>query len=101
LLADRGGPLGTLFLPNTLAIIRGSPNPQGARELVDYLLSAEVEEQLARSASKQIPLNPKVHVSLPEGFAAPHEIHTMAVDFERAADGWQEVQAFLTREFAR
>jgi iron(III) transport system substrate-binding protein len=98
---DRDGPLGTLFLPNTLAVIRGCPNPEGARLLVDYLLSAEVEEKLARSASKQIPLNPKVRVPLPEGFAAPHEIHTMAVDFERAADLWQEVQTFLTHEFAR
>jgi iron(III) transport system substrate-binding protein len=98
---DRDGPLGTLFLPNTLAVIRGCPNPEGARQLVDYLLSAEVEEKLARSASKQIPLNPQVKVALPEGFAAPHTIHTMQVDFERAADLWPEVQAFLTREFAR
>jgi iron(III) transport system substrate-binding protein len=98
---DRDGPLGTLFLPNTLAIIRGGPNPNGARLLVDYLLSAEVEEKLARSASKQIPLNPNVNVLLPAGFAAPHTIHTMPVDFERAADLWQEVQTFLTREFAR
>jgi iron(III) transport system substrate-binding protein len=98
---DRDGPLGTLFLPNTLAVIRGCPNPQGARQIVDYLLGAEVEEKLARSGSKQIPLNPQVRVPLPEGFAAPHTIHTMQVDFERAADLWQDVQTFLTHEFAR
>jgi iron(III) transport system substrate-binding protein len=98
---DRDGQLGTLFLPNTLAVIRGCLNPRGARLLVDYLLSTEVEEKLARSASKQIPLNPQVRVPLPEGFAAPHEIHTMQVDFERAANLWQDVQTFLTHEFAR
>ncbi len=33
---------GTLFIPNTVAVIRGSPNPEGARQLVDFLLSASV-----------------------------------------------------------
>ena len=32
------GGLGTLFIPNTLAIIRGCPHPAAARQLVDYLL---------------------------------------------------------------
>src|SRR5262249_1797094 len=30
--------LGTLFIPNTVAVVRGCPNPDGARKLVDYLL---------------------------------------------------------------
>ena len=33
-----GNRMGTLFLPNTVAIIRGCPDPQGARKLVDFLL---------------------------------------------------------------
>src|SRR5262249_46159386 len=43
----KGDRLGTLFIPNTVAVIRGSPNPEGARKLVDYVLSAEVEAKLA------------------------------------------------------
>jgi iron(III) transport system substrate-binding protein len=42
--ADR---LGTLFIPNTVALLRGSPNPEGGRKLIDYLLSEEVEARLA------------------------------------------------------
>ena len=58
---DQGaGGLGTLLIPNTLAIIRGGPNPAAARRLVDYLLSPEVESRLAAGPSAQIPLNPKV-----------------------------------------
>jgi iron(III) transport system substrate-binding protein len=93
--------LGTLFIPNTLAIIRGGPNPEGARKLVDYLLSAEVEKQLAESASHQIPLNPEVQAQLPEGMATPQIAKPMDVDFGKAADLWDEVQTFLIKEFAR
>ena len=59
---SRPGPggLGTLFIPNTLAIIRGCPHPAAARRLVDYLLSPEVETMLAAGPSTQIPLNPNV-----------------------------------------
>src|SRR4029453_7354201 len=35
--------LGTLFIPNTLAIIKGAPHPEAARALADHLLSPEVE----------------------------------------------------------
>src|SRR5262249_26014237 len=57
-----GGPgrMGTLFIPNTLAIPKGAPNPEAARRLVDYLLSPAVEKSLAEGPSAQIPLNPEV-----------------------------------------
>ena len=57
--------LGTLLIPNTLAIVRGCPHPAAARRLVDYLLSPEVEACLAAGESAQIPLNPKA--SAPRG----------------------------------
>jgi iron(III) transport system substrate-binding protein len=97
---DRDG-LGTLFIPNTLAIIRGSPNPDGARKLVDYLLSAEVEAKLAEGGSHQIPLNPEVKATLPPQMETPRTIKPMAVDFAKAADLWDEVQKFVASEFER
>jgi iron(III) transport system substrate-binding protein len=93
--------LGTLFIPNTLAVVRGCPNPTGARRLVDFLLSDEVEAKLAAAASHQIPLNPNVKVELPAQLAPAKAAKRMQVDFERAADVWDEVQAFLRKEFAR
>jgi iron(III) transport system substrate-binding protein len=93
--------MGTLFLPNTVAVIHGCPNPQGARRLVDFLLSPEVESRLAESASHQIPLNPQVKARLPAQIKRPEEVKTMKVDFEKAADLWDEVQTFLRNEFAR
>jgi iron(III) transport system substrate-binding protein len=91
--------MGTLFIPNTLAILRGCPNPDRARKLVDYLLSADVEGKLAQSASRQIPLNPNVHVALPPALEGARTAERMAVDFEKAADFWDETQRFLHTEF--
>jgi iron(III) transport system substrate-binding protein len=91
--------LGTLYIPNTVAVIRSCPNPEGARRLVDYLLSAEVESKLAESASKQIPQNPKVRAKLPPQIQTPQTARALPVDFERAAELWDEVQSFMTKEF--
>ena len=54
--------MGTLFIPNTVAIIKGCPHPEAARKLVDFLLTPGVEETLAKGPSAQIPLNPAVTV---------------------------------------
>jgi iron(III) transport system substrate-binding protein len=89
-----------LIIPNTVAILKGGPNPQGARRLVDFLLSPEVEAALARSGSKQIPLNPKVKAELPKEFAGLRTAQWLPVDFARAAELWDEVQEFLRAEFA-
>ena len=46
---DQGvGQIGTLYIPNTLAVIKGSPHAAEARRLVDYILSPEVEARLAQ-----------------------------------------------------
>src|SRR5262249_47913743 len=71
--------LGTLFLPNTVAIVRGGPNPEHARRLVDYLLSPEVEAKLAETGGHQIPLNPNVKARLPKEIARPRTRKPMAV----------------------
>lgn len=93
--------MGTLFIPNTVAVIRGSPNPSGARQLVDFLLSSDVEAKLAEAESHQIPMNPEVHATLPKEFATRQTAKAMDVNFEKAADLWDEVQEFLRKEFAR
>ncbi len=94
-----GDALGTLFIPNTVAIIQGGPNADAARQLVDFLLSPQVEASLARGPSAQIPLNPQVEAKAP--VETPFTVKAMKVDFEKAAAQWEEVQTFLRNEFAR
>jgi iron(III) transport system substrate-binding protein len=90
--------LGTLFIPNTLAVIKGAPHQALAEELADYLLSPEVESELAKGPGAQIPLNPKVKAA-PQ-VESPKTVHAMEVDFEAAARLWDRVAAYLASEFA-
>ena len=93
--------LGVLYIPNTLAVVKGCPNPVGAKKLVDDLLRAETEAKLAEGGGFQIPLNPEVRAKLPPTLLTPSRVKAMAVDFDKAADLWDEAQAFLRDEFAR
>lgn len=90
--------LGTLFIPNTLAIIDGSPHPEIAKQLIEFLLSPKVEQMLAEGPSAQIPLNPEVAIA--PRVESPQSIRAMEVDFEEAAKKWNSVAEFLRQEFA-
>jgi iron(III) transport system substrate-binding protein len=93
------GRMGTLYIPNTLCIPKGCPNLEGAQKLVDYLLSPAIEKRLAEGPSAQIPLNPDVQAKLPSEILPPHKGRAMTVHWEKAAELWDEAQAFVTREF--
>jgi iron(III) transport system substrate-binding protein len=93
--------LGVLYIPNTLAVVRCGPNPAGARRLIDFLLRPETEAKLAEGFGFQVPLNPAVNAKLPAALLTPTQVKTMVVDWEKAADMWDEAQAFLRDEFAR
>ncbi len=93
--------MGTLFIPNTVAILKDCPHPDGARKLIDYLLSPEVEKKLAEADSHQIPFNPEVKANLPAEIKKGLGGKVMQVDFFKAADLWEQVQTFLRNEFAR
>jgi iron(III) transport system substrate-binding protein len=96
---DRGaGELGTLFIPNTLAIIKGAPHPKAAEALADALLSPEVEATLAVGPSAQIPLlkNTQARARV----ETPRTVHAMEARFAEAARLWDRVAAFLADEFA-
>lgn len=90
--------MGTLFIPNSLAIIKGCPHPEEARRLVDFLLSSDVEVKLAQSPSAQIPLNSQVQVET--RVETPRTVKAMPVDFRAAAAAWDAAAKFIRDEFA-
>lgn len=65
MLPVRVGQQQTICIPNCVGIIRGTRHPQSAQQLVDFLLSAESELQLARSTARQVPLGPVNPADLP------------------------------------
>ena len=95
---DRGDDqLGTLFIPNTLAIIKGCPHPAEAKKLVDYLLSAPVEETLAKGPSAQIPLGDQVE--LRPRVETPQTVKAMQIDFADAVKKWDAAATFINEQF--
>jgi iron(III) transport system substrate-binding protein len=96
---DRGEKeLGTLFIPNTLCIIKGAPHQANAQRLVDYLLSPAVEEKLALGPSAQIPLSTVVKIK--PRVETPQTVHAMQVDFAAAAKKWDTAAKYIHDEFA-
>ncbi len=53
---------GVILLPNVIAIVKGGPNPEQAEQLAIWLLRKEVEEILAASSSRQVPLSQDAQV---------------------------------------
>ncbi len=90
--------LGTLFIPNTLCIIKGAPHEAHARRLVDYLLAPTVEEKLALGPSAQIPLNAAVKIK--PRVETPRTVYAMPVDFAAAVNKWDTAAKYIRDQFA-
>ncbi len=75
---------GTLLIPCSVSIIKGGPNPEGAKRVVEYLVSAKVEEMLAKSDSHNIPVRKPLRQKL--GMDWPAETR---VSFDQIADAME------------
>jgi len=73
---------GTLLIPNTVAMVKGGPNPERARQLMEFLLSEQVERLLAESDSRNVPLRPELASLFPD-LRVPDPLR---IDFKLAAD---------------
>ena len=91
-LPDAGG-LGVPVMPNMVSLIAGGPRPEEGRQMVDYLLSPDVERQLARSAAVQIPLH--AGVPGPKNIPAIATFRPMTLDFAKSAARVEDVTARL------
>lgn len=95
LLPDQDG-MGTLLIPNTVALINNAPHPGPAKKLIDFLVSEEAEKMLAASGSGQIPLRPGLKPV--EGIPSIDEIHAMKVNNQDLAKLMEKVLSILERE---
>jgi iron(III) transport system substrate-binding protein len=90
------GGFGTLFLPNTLAVINKAPHPIAAGSLVDYLSSEKIESRLTLSSSAHFPLWP---TSKEKSRVQIDGVRWAEVDFERTADSWEQTRDRLLQVF--
>ena len=91
--------MGTLMIPNSLAILRSCPNRENAIRLIEYLLAEKMERRLSKGNSAQFPLNPSVKET-PRVMPDP-EPRWANVNFESAADKWKDSAMFLRELFNR
>lgn len=87
--------LGVPVMPNMVSLIANGPNAEQGRRLLDYLLSADVERQLARSAAVQIPLH--TGVPGPKNMPSIDSFRPMTLDFANAAGRVEDVTMRLAQ----
>jgi iron(III) transport system substrate-binding protein len=87
-LPDRQG-WGVPVMPNMVSLVANAPHPEEARKLIDYLLSTDVERQLAESAAVQIPLH--AGVPGPKNIPAIDTFKPMTLDYAKAANRVEDV----------
>jgi len=87
-LPDREG-LGVPVMPNMVSLIANGPHPAEGRQFIDYLLSADVERQLAESEAVQIPLH--AGVPGPRNIPAIDTFRPMILDYTTVAGRLDDV----------
>jgi ABC-type Fe3+ transport system substrate-binding protein len=73
---------GALTIPNTAALIKGSGNLKEAKELMEFLLSEQLEKLLLSSDSHNCPIRPALAEQF-ERYIIPKPLN---VDYEKIAD---------------
>ena len=91
-LPDRDG-LGVPVMPNMVSLVADAPHADEGRKLIDYLVSPDVERQLAESAAVQIPLH--AGVPGPKNLPAIGSFKPMTLDYSGAASRVEDVTARL------
>ncbi len=88
---------GTLRIPNTIAVIKNAPHGVAAGRLADYLVQPETEDRLAMGDSSQLPISRQS--KFPPRVLPDESVRWMRVNYENAAEGWDEWSAELLELF--
>ena len=91
-LPDADG-LGVPVMPNMVSLIANAPHRDEGQRLIDYLLSADVERQLAQSEAVQIPVH--AGVAGPKNIPAIDTFKPMTLDYTKAATRVEDVTGRL------
>lgn len=87
------GGLGTMLIPNSVAVVRGGPHPEAAKKLVDFIASEQVEGLLAASKSAQIPVRATVKGPESAWILGIDEFRPMVWDAGEVASNLAELSA--------
>ena len=85
--------LGVPVMPNMVSLIAKGPHPEEGQRLIDYLLSPDVERQLAQSEAVQIPLH--AGVQGPKNIPAIETFKPMTLDYTKVSTRVEDVTGRL------
>jgi iron(III) transport system substrate-binding protein len=91
--------VGTMLIPNSVSLVRGGPNPENGKRLVDWILSAEVEALLAAADSAQIPVRAEVKGPAEPQILRIGSFREMRWDAERTAEGLATMAEQMKKRF--
>ena len=91
---DKDG-MGVPMMPNMVSMIAGAPHPVEAKQMIDYLLSTDVEAMLAKSEAVQIPL--RASVPGPANLPRLDAFKPMTLDYAKAAARVEDVTQRLQK----
>jgi len=74
---------GTFVIPNSVMRVAGGPNPEAARKFIRFLLSREIERELAFARARQIPV--RADVRRPDELMPFDKLRVLEVDYNRVA----------------
>lgn len=79
------GGIGTMLIPNSVALVKGGPDQEGGKRLIDKILSRECEALLAAADGAQIPLREGVPGPKDPGIKAAGTFRAMSWDVAKTA----------------
>jgi len=89
--------VGTFLIPNTVALVKGAPHPETGKQLIDFLLSDEVERLLSESESQNIPV--RDNIANEAGRASTDGLKIMDVNYREAANYVEQSDKFCRSLF--
>ncbi len=94
---------GTLWIPNSIAIVAGGPDDAAAKKLAAYLTSAEVEQTLAKSESANLPVRAGALREANASFARMVKAHRLSqpVDYGAVAARLRATDALVKETLLR
>lgn len=87
--------IGTLVMPNAVALVKRAPHADAGKKLIDYLLSRDVETKLATGTAAQMPLHS--HIVVPPNVRPVAAIKDMAVTFPQLGKTIDQILPYLTQ----
>lgn len=95
------GGIGTMLIPNSVALIKGGPDPESGKRLIDKILARETEALLAAADGAQIPLREGVPGPKDPAVLAYGRFRAMAWDVAKTAENIARFAQTFGRRFGQ